>query len=73
MRCGLGQTVKAPQLHASRSSPSESSHQLLPKIEALKAHISVIRANLKTWDEEFLGELEKCISQVLSPPFSLLW
>eukprot|EP00802_Teleaulax_amphioxeia_P031971 Tamp_35602.p1 GENE.Tamp_35602~~Tamp_35602.p1 ORF type:complete len:113 (-),score=17.15 Tamp_35602:234-548(-) len=47
---------------ASESAEAAAGPQtLVPKIEALKAHIAQMRANLKTWDEEFVGELEKCL------------
>lgn len=40
----------------------------MPKIEALKVHIAQIRADLRTWDEKFVGELEKCLRVIVSCP-----
>jgi len=53
-----------------RGAPAESvgPQTLVPKIEALKAHIAQIRADLRTWDEKFVGELEKCLRVIVSCP-----
>jgi hypothetical protein len=58
-----------------RGQPAESvgPHTLVPKIEALKAHIAQIRADLRTWDEKFVGELEKCLQVIVSGPPAPHW
>jgi hypothetical protein len=70
LACTVSACASVKSHGGQRGQPAESvgPHTLVPKIEALKAHIAQIRADLRTWDEKFVGELEKCLRVIVSCP-----